>query len=80
MDVVCKDMPGSRQPLSLTKVSWDTQAKGEGVGHPRIAHETPRLRVWHKLEAASFQMPSAAAYLAFACPEVPTTCPQASSC
>lgn len=28
------------------------------------------MRLWHKLDAASFEMPSAAIYLAFACPEV----------
>ena len=45
------------------------------MGDPGIVHETPRLRLWHKLDAASFRMPSAAVYLAFACPEVPTTRP-----
>lgn len=47
------------------------QDKNADVEHPRIVHKTPRLRLWHKLDAASFEMPSAAVYLAFACPEVP---------
>jgi len=47
------------------------QDKSAEVEHPRMVHKTPHMRLWHKLDAASFEMPSAAVYLAFACPEVP---------
>ncbi len=46
------------------------QGSKEDVRPPRVVHQTPGLRLWHKPDAATYELPAAAVYLAFHCPEV----------
>ena len=46
------------------------QGSKEDVRPPRVVHRTPGLRLWHKPDAATYELPAAVVYLAFHCPEV----------
>jgi hypothetical protein len=50
--------------------SVHVQGSEEDVRPPRVAHQTRGLRLWHKPDAATYELPAAVAYIAFHCPEV----------